>query len=62
MNEVLDYYQPKISESTILKELKISKKEYLVASFHREENVDNHENLEKIITVLKKLSANIMCR
>lgn len=57
MKEVLDHYLPKISKSTILNDLKIAKKGYIVASFHREENVDNHKNLEKIITILNKLVA-----
>ncbi len=57
MKEVLDHYLPKISKSPILNDLKIAKKGYIVASFHREENVDNHKNLEKIITILNKLVA-----
>lgn len=55
MKEVLDHYQPKIQGSTILEELSLQEKEYFLASFHREENVDNPENLEKIIAVLDHL-------
>ncbi len=61
MNEVLSYYQSKISNSSILKELKLKEKSYLVASFHREENVDNEENLIKIVTVLELLVYGIWC-
>lgn len=57
MKEVLDYYQSKILNSSVLKELKIKEKGYFMASFHREENVDNQENLEKIITVMDRLAA-----
>ncbi|MCK5136248.1 MAG: UDP-N-acetylglucosamine 2-epimerase (non-hydrolyzing) [Bacteroidales bacterium] len=56
MKEVLDYYRPKISNSAILKELELKGKNYFVASFHREENVDNPGNLKKIITVLNRLT------
>lgn len=55
MKEVLDYYLPKANNSTILKELNLQEKAYFVISVHREENVDNPENLEKIITVLEQL-------
>jgi UDP-N-acetylglucosamine 2-epimerase len=57
MNEVLGYYKDKISNSTILKELKLEKKKYFVASVHREENVDQPGNLLKIIEVLKQLTS-----
>jgi len=56
MNEVLNYYLPKIKASTILESLKLSAKRYFVVSVHREENVDNPENLKKIIEVLNALS------
>ncbi len=55
MKEVLDYYKPGIENSSILKELDLKEKKYFLASFHREENVDNMESLEKIITVLDLL-------
>jgi len=56
MNEVLNYYLPKIKDSQILRNLSIKSKSYFVVSVHREENVDNPENLKKILNVLKKLS------
>ena len=55
MNEVLNYYLPKIKESRILKNLSLKAKSYFVVSVHREENVDNPENLKKILNVLKTL-------
>ena len=57
MKEVLDYYQQKISGSGILKELDLNEKKYFLASFHREENVDNPENLESIVAVLDRLTS-----
>ncbi len=56
MKEVLDYYKPKIEKSTILSELKLETGNYFVVSTHREENVDNPANLQKIIQVLNALA------
>lgn len=56
MNEVLNYYLPKINSSQILEKLKLQAKKYFVVSTHREENVDNPENLSKIIDVLNDIS------
>jgi UDP-N-acetylglucosamine 2-epimerase len=57
MKEVLDFYRGKILDSCILGVLKLEQKKYFVASFHREENVDNPENLSRIIAVLSDLDA-----
>jgi UDP-N-acetyl-L-fucosamine synthase len=56
MKEVLDYYLPKINQSKILNTLKLDLKHYFIISAHREENVDNPENLSKILTILNKLA------
>ena len=56
MFEVLNYYKSKIEASTIADTLKIEKKKYLVVSTHREENVDNPENLRRILTILNNLA------
>jgi UDP-N-acetylglucosamine 2-epimerase (non-hydrolysing) len=56
MKEVLDYYLPKIQKSSILKTLKLEQKKYFIVSTHREENVDNPENLKKILFVINKLA------
>jgi UDP-N-acetylglucosamine 2-epimerase (non-hydrolysing) len=56
MNEVLNYYMPKIKSSQILDVLSLKAKHYFVVSVHREENVDNPDNLKKILDVLKILS------
>lgn len=57
MKEVLDFYRTKIESSGILKEMKLKEKNYFVVSVHREENVDNPENLEKIIVVLNNIAS-----
>ncbi len=58
MYEVLNYYKNKIDQSNILHKLKLSAKGYFIVSIHREENVDNPDNLSKILTILDKLAVN----
>lgn len=56
MKEVLDYYLSKIKNSNALKTLNLKPKQYFIVSTHREENVDNQDNLRKILIVLNKLA------
>jgi len=56
MKEVLEYYRPKIDRSEILTDLKLAANKYFMVSTHREENVDNPENLKKILIVLNELA------
>ncbi|MCX6271441.1 MAG: UDP-N-acetylglucosamine 2-epimerase (non-hydrolyzing) [Bacteroidetes bacterium] len=56
MKEVLDYYKPGIGMSQVLTTLNLKPGNYFLVSTHREENVDNQENLRKIITVLDQLA------
>lgn len=56
MNEVLNYYLPKIEASQILHQLKLEKNEYFVVSIHREENVDNVENLKILLDMLNEVA------
>ncbi len=56
MREVLDYYKPKIDQSNILSQLHLETNKYFVVSTHREENVDNPENLKRILIVLQQLA------
>ena len=58
MYEVLNYYMPKIEASIIADSLKLTADSYFLVSTHREENVDNPENLNKILTILNKLAEN----
>jgi len=55
MKEVLDYYKPEIDKATILETLNLKPKEYFIVSVHREENVDNKENLENFLIILNQL-------
>lgn len=56
MKEVLDFYESKINSSGIMAKLQIEKNNYFLASFHREENVDNKDNLNKILIFLTELA------
>ncbi len=56
MKEVLNHYMTKIKASRALETLKLKAKNYFVVSTHREENVDNPENLRKIMIVLNQLA------
>ena len=56
MKEVLDFYMPKIEASEALNSLSLKAKSYFIVSVHREENVDNEENLKKILHVLNSLA------
>ena len=58
MKEVLNYYKSKIEQSKILTKLKLERDKYFVVSTHREENVDNPDNLKKILLVLEELATN----
>lgn len=56
MYEVLNHYKPKIDASDILDTLKLTKGQYFVVSVHREENVDNPENLRRILLILNRMA------
>jgi UDP-N-acetylglucosamine 2-epimerase (non-hydrolysing) len=57
MREVLEFYAPKIEKSTILNRLNLEKEKYFIFSAHREENVDNPDNLQKIFDILNGLAS-----
>lgn len=56
MYEVLNHYKTKIEASKIADSLKLTADNYFVVSTHREENVDNPENLKKILLILNRLA------
>ena len=55
MQEVLQYYMPKILSSKILKKFGLKKQKYFVFSSHREENLDNDKRFLKLVTVINQL-------
>ena len=56
MREVIEHYGDGIEASNILSELKLKKHGYFLASFHREENVDEPARLEQIVEIWNTLA------
>lgn len=57
MQEVLNTYADKISNSQILKKLELTENRYWVVSAHREENIDNDVIFGGFVELLNKLAA-----
>ena len=55
MQEVLEYFKPKIARSEILRKLELNPKGFFVVSAHREENVDAPANLQDLLETLQAL-------
>ncbi len=56
MQEVLEYYMPKIQASTVLEKNGLEEGKFIVVSAHREENVDTPENLQDMLETLTDLA------
>lgn len=56
MQEVLEYYMPKIQASEVLSREKLEEGKFFIVSAHREENVDNAENLRELVSTLHHLA------
>ena len=56
MKELFEEHKEKIKTSDCLKRLNLSEKEYFVISAHREENIDQKENLLNLLKVLNALA------
>jgi len=57
MNEVLSYYREKINASKILDNLELTGGGYFIVSVHREENVDNRDNLERVLLIINRIAS-----
>ena len=55
LKEVLDFYSDQINGSLILEKLQLNKEKYIVASIHREENLDIGDNFKNITDALNKI-------
>ena len=53
--EVINFNYDKIKSSKVLKKLKILKNNFFLFSFHREENIENNLNLNKIVEIISNL-------
>ena len=56
MAEILNRHQSGIQNSVALETLNLKKHQYLVASFHREENVDDKGDLQQIVESLNEIA------
>lgn len=56
LNEVFEFYKNKIDHSKILQKINVKKKEYILVSCHREENLDDLNNLKNIFIAIYKIS------
>ncbi|NCD19451.1 MAG: UDP-N-acetylglucosamine 2-epimerase (non-hydrolyzing) [Actinobacteria bacterium] len=57
MREVLDHYSGRIASSDVLQRLGLAAGEYLVASVHREENVDHPARMNRVLKSLTAVAA-----
>jgi UDP-N-acetylglucosamine 2-epimerase (non-hydrolysing) len=53
--EVINFNYDKIKSSKVLKKLKINNNNFFLFSFHREENIENNLNLNKIVEIISNL-------
>lgn len=56
MAEILDENIKKIDKSTVLKELELKEKEYILLSAHREENIDNENNFFSLMEAINTMA------
>ena len=56
MFEVLNHYRPKIEASNVLERIGLRPGEYFVVSAHREENIDDPVQFEKLVQVLNGIA------
>jgi UDP-N-acetylglucosamine 2-epimerase (non-hydrolysing) len=57
MDEVLDHYRAEIDKSVILDTLKLEQGKFFIVSCHREENVDDPDNLRQLVDTFGQLAA-----
>ena len=56
MREVLEHSRKQIEASDVLGRLAVTEKKYFIVSIHREENVDNPDNLRSVVETLFAVS------
>lgn len=61
MREILDHYEEQIAASSVLHRLGLQAGEYVLASAHREENVDHRPRLEMLVDALRRVGEHQQC-
>jgi UDP-N-acetylglucosamine 2-epimerase (non-hydrolysing) len=56
IKEVINFYQQQISQSTVLEKLNLEKNNYIIATAHRAENVDDDNRLSQIFQAFNEIS------
>jgi len=56
MAEVIKINLPKINDSDVLERIGLTKKEYILLSAHREENIDNEKNFWELMNAINDLA------
>lgn len=59
MIESLELFSQKIDGSKILRSLKLKKSNFIVATIHRQENIENKANFKEILSLLNKINDDI---
>jgi len=62
MREVLEHYRSEIDASNVVAELELNERNYILASLHREENVDDPVRLSQLIDALVGLANKYDCQ
>ena len=57
--EVLNHYRKEIEHSQVIEQLELTKKEYILVTIHRAENVDLKERLTIIINAIKEVQQQV---
>lgn len=56
MQEVLDYYMPKIERSDVMGRMNLEPNKFFIVSAHREENIDSPQNMLDMVETLNALA------
>lgn len=56
MKEVIKAHEKEINCSTVLKQLGLEKKKYIVLSAHREENIDNEKKFNNLMNAINRMA------
>lgn len=56
MGEVLNFYMPKIKKSEVMKHMNLESNKFFIVSAHREENVDNPQNIIDMVETLNAVA------
>ena len=56
MQEVLDFYMPKITSSDIVSRMGLEPNKFFIVSAHREENIDSEDNMRDMVEALNVIA------